>query len=433
MSKQKLLFWFSALILSVLLVGCGNNSGNENTENANVDAREQITINIFQGKVEFRDQFIELAKQYEEENPNVKINFAAVGGGTDYFTSLRSKFSSGDEPEIFSLGGPSELVDYKQYLADVSDTQAASLALEGTLEGISDENGVYGLPFNLEGYGLIYNKRVFEEAGVKPDEILTYEDLKTAVQTVDEQKEELGIDAVFALAGSELWVTGNHLSNVFIAPEFDHDVTKAFESNTLTFEKSEELQKMVDLQNDYAVQPSLSVDYSQQVERYFSLERVAMIQQGNWIFPSVYQMDPEFAENGIGILPIPMEGYEGHLPVGVPNYWVVNKNKDDEVVQASKDFLDWLYTSEVGKETVLTELNFIPAYEGFDESKIADPLSREIYEYSTKGNTVGWVFMGYPNPWGDILGANIQKYIDGQSSWEEVVENSVNEWENMRR
>ncbi|OIJ13629.1 sugar ABC transporter substrate-binding protein [Anaerobacillus alkalilacustris] len=433
MSKQKLLFWFSALILSVLLVGCGNNPKNENTENANVDAREQITINIFQGKVEFRDQFMELAKQYEEENPNVKINFAAVGGGTDYFTSLRSKFSSGDEPEIFSLAGPSELVDYKQYLADVSDTQAASLALEGTLEGISDENGVYGLPFNLEGYGLIYNKRVFEEAGVKPDEILTYEDLKTAVQTIDEQKEELDIDAVFALAGSELWVTGNHLSNVFIAPEFDHDVTKAFESNTLTFEKSEELQKMVDLQNDYAVQPSLSVDYSQQVERYFSLERVAMIQQGNWIFPSVYQMDPEFAENGIGILPIPMEGYEGHLPVGVPNYWVVNKNKDDEVVQASKDFLDWLYTSEVGKETVLTELNFIPAYEGFDESKIADPLSREIYEYSSKGNTVGWVFMGYPNPWGDVLGANIQKYIGGQSSWEEVVEDSVNEWENMRR
>ncbi|WP_332633332.1 ABC transporter substrate-binding protein [Halalkalibacter flavus] len=433
MKKKLLSLCLGSMLMGSLLVGCGGDTESETTESPEAAAgEEQISIDIFQGKVEFRDQFMELARQYEEENPNVSINFAAVGGGSDYFTSLRSRFSAGDEPEIFSLAGPSELADYQQYLADVSDTKAASLALEGTLDGITTEEGVFGLPFNLEGYGLIYNKRIFEEAGIHAEEILTFEDLEAAVQVIDEQKEELDIDAVFALAGSELWVTGNHLANVYIAPEFDNDVLQTYESGSLEFEKSDELQRMVDLQSNYSVQPVLSVDYSQQVERYFSLERVAMIQQGNWIYPSVNEMDPDFAQNGIGILPIPMEGYEGHLPVGVPNYWVVNNNKDPEVVQASKDFLDWLYTSDIGKEAVLTQLNFIPAYEGFDETKIADPLSQTIYEYSSEGNTIGWVFMGYPNPWGDILGANIQEYIAEQISWDQVVENSINEWESMR-
>ncbi|WP_100407650.1 ABC transporter substrate-binding protein [Bacillus solitudinis] len=436
MRKKILSLFLGSMVAGALLVGCGGATGNETIGNEGTESPaegEQISINIFQGKVEFRDQFLELARQYEEENPNVKIDFAAVGGGTDYFTSLRSKFSAGDEPEIFSLAGPSELADYQEYLADVSDTQVASLALEGTLDGITTEEGVFGLPFNLEGYGLIYNKRIFEEAGVNAEEILTYEDLESAVQLIDQQKEELNIDAVFALAGTEKWVTGNHLANVFLAPEFENDVQKAYESDTLSFERSDELQRMVDLQSNYSAQPVLSIDYSQQVEKYFSLERVAMIQQGNWIYPSVHAMDPDFAQNGIGILPIPIEGNEGHLPVGVPNYWVVNNNKDPEVVQASKDFLDWLYTSEIGKEAVLTQLNFIPAYEGFDETKIADPLSQTIYEYSSEGNTIGWVFMGYPSPWGDILGANIQEYIGDQISWDQVVENSVNEWESMRR
>ncbi len=37
-----------------------------------------MTIDIFQGKVEFNKQFKDLAKKYEEENPDVKINITSV-------------------------------------------------------------------------------------------------------------------------------------------------------------------------------------------------------------------------------------------------------------------------------------------------------------------------------------------------------------------
>ncbi|WP_413379871.1 ABC transporter substrate-binding protein [Alkalihalobacillus sp. 1P02AB] len=416
----------SAVAVSgILLAGCssGDSSSNE----------EQITLDIFQGKVEFNQQFNDLARTYEAENPNVKINITSVGGGTDYISSLKTQFSSGNEPDIFSVAAPTESEEFIDYLADLSDTKAAELALEGTLLAVTEGEKVLGLPFNQEGYGLIYNKMIFENAGIDPGAIQTYEDLEEAVVQLDAQKEALDLEAVFAFPARERWVPGSHLSNVYLAPEFEHNVLDTYSAESVEFERNEEFKRMIDLQNEYSIQPTLSLDYSQQVEQYFSLERVAIIQQGNWIYPSVYEMDPDFAENHIGILPIPLEGYEGHLPVGIPNYWAVNNNNEEEVVQAAKDFLDWLYTSETGKDAVLNDFNFIPAYEGYDTEAIVDPLSREIYEYASQGKTIGWVFLGYPTAWSDDhLGSNIQKYISGEMEWVDVVGSAINTWEERR-
>ncbi|WP_233879492.1 ABC transporter substrate-binding protein [Virgibacillus halodenitrificans] len=422
-----------AMIIGLFLAGCSSDDGNENN-NSEAGSGDKVTIDIFQGKVEFKDQFEALAKQYEEKNPEVKINVKTVGGGTDYAPVLKSQFSSGDEPDIFNVTGPQDVIDYKKYLTDMSDTNAAKAAIEGTLATVQDGDKILGLPFNQEGYGLIYNKLIFEEAGINPEEILTYEDLEKAVKKIDSKKDELEIEGVFALPGKEAWVMGDHLANAFLAPEFDHDVMKAFEAETVEFEKGDEMKRFLDLQNDYSVQPVLSLDYSQQVEEYFSLGRVAMIQQGNWVYPSVEQMDPEVAEN-IGVLPIPVEGFEGSIPVGVPNYWAVNNNSDEEVVEASKDFLDWIYTSDEGKEAVLKELKFIPAYEGYDTEKISDPLSQDIYEYASEGKTIGWIFAGYPsNPWGTaVMGANAQQYLAGDMTWEELMKDGIEKWEEKRK
>jgi raffinose/stachyose/melibiose transport system substrate-binding protein len=415
------------LISSALLSGCSFSS----SESSSSDG-DKLSIEIFQGKVEFKDQFEALAEEYEKENPNVDIKITAVGGGSDYAGSLKTKFASGEEPEIFSIAGPTEAANFEQYLSDLSDTKAAELALEGSLDPVTKDGEVHGLPFNQEGYGFIYNKKVFEEAGIDPEEILTYEDLEKAVKEIDSQKDQLGLEAVFAFPGKEKWVPGSHLSNVFLAPEFNQQVLEAYNAESVSFEKGKELQRMVDLQTKYSVKPVLSLDYSQQVEQYFSLQKVAIIQQGNWIYPSVEQMDQEFAENNIGIMPIPVEGSEGKLPVGIPNYWAVNNNSDDEVIQASKDFLDWMYTSEVGKEAVLKDFKFIPAYEGFDTAKIADPISKEIYTYSSNGDTTGWVLLGYPSLWGEYLGGNVQKYLSEKMTWDELEEDSKQKWEDLR-
>lgn len=431
MKKKKFYAKAAAALMTstLILAGCGS------TEQGSSGAaqEDQVTVDIYQFKVEFKNQFETLAEKYEEENPGVNINVETVGGGNDYSASLKTAFSS-EAPDIFNMGGPSDIEDYREYLEDLSGTAAAEAALDGTLTPVSDGEEVLALPYNQEGYGLLYNKTVFEEAGINPDEILTMKDLEAAVAKIDNQKEELGLDAVFALPGTEKWVLGMHLANAYLTPEFDHDALNAFQAETVAFEKGDEMKQFLDLQNEYSVQPVMSIDYSQQVEEYFSLEKVALIQQGNWVYNTLLEMDPEFAENNVGILPIPVEGFEGKIPVGVPNYWAVNAESDDAVVEASKDFLDWMYTSETGKETVLKDFKFIPAYEGYDTSQIADPISREIYNYASEGNTIGWVFSGTPVAWNEeVLAVNMQKYLSEEITWEEVESLSRDVWEESRK
>ncbi|WP_053368486.1 ABC transporter substrate-binding protein [Bacillus sp. FJAT-27245] len=432
--KQKKLFSSLLaifLLFSLVLAGCSSSSSSSKDSDSK---KKDVSIDIFQFKVEFKDQFEAVAKKYEKENKGVKINITTVGGGEDYGAALRSKFASGKEPAIYNVGGPQDVEDWKSKLADLSDTKAAEAALEGTLDGVTVDGKVMGLPYNQEGYGLIYNKAIFEKAGINPDDIKSFAALEEAVKTLDSKKKELGLQAVFALPAKETWVTGLHLSNAFLAGEFDGNVLKAFEAKNVDFTYGDSFKKVLDLQNEYSAQPVVSLDYSKQVEELFSLQKVALIQQGNWVYGSIAGIDQEFADNGIGLLPIPVEGYkEDSIPVGIPMYWGVNSNKDEATIKEAKKFLDWLYTSDEGKETVLNDFKFIPAYSGYDSSKISDPLAKDIYKYAEEGKTIGWTFMGYPTGWGqDTLGIEIQKYVSGKANWDDVVKTSKEAWEKAR-
>jgi raffinose/stachyose/melibiose transport system substrate-binding protein len=428
---------FPAVLSLGLLVGgglAGCSSGDEKASGDKGKDGEQVTVDIFQFKVEFKDQFEDLAKAYEEANKNVDINITTVGGGEDYGAALKSKFASGNEPTIYNVGGPQDVEDWKEKLADLSETKAAKAALKGTLEGVTKDEKILGLPYNQEGYGFIYNKGIFEKAGIDPKSITSFKALEEAVKTLDSKKKDLGLTSVFALPAKETWVTGLHLSNVFLAPEFDQNVINAFESKEVKFEHGDAFKKILDLQNEYSDQPTVSLDYAKQVEELFSTGKAAIIQQGNWVSGSIAGIDEELASSGVGILPIPVEGYkEDSIPVGVPMYWAVNSNKDEKEVAAAKEFLDWLYTSEEGKTAVIEDFKFIPAYDGFDAGKISDPLAKEIYQYSQDGKTLAWTFMGYPTGWGqEKLGVNIQKYVSGEMKWDELVEESSKAWSDAR-
>lgn len=437
MNKKALTTSFLSIILifSIFMSGCSSESSLTEKEGKNNEKGENVTLDIFQFKVEFKDQFEELAEKYKKENSNVTININTVGGGENYGSALKSKFASGKEPAIFNIGGPQDVKDWRDSLADLSDTEAAGKALEGTLDGVTADGKVLGLPFNQEGYGFLYNKEIFKKAGIKGEEIKDLKSLEAAIKTLDSKKKDLDIEAVFALPGKEKWVTGLHLANTFIAPEFDGNVIKAFEAKNIDFKYGDAFKKILDLQNKYSVQPTLSLDYPQQVEELFSFGKVAIIQQGNWVYNSIADIDEEFAANHVGLLPIPVEGYaEDHVPVGVPMYWGINSNQDEKVVKEAKKFIDWMYTSEAGKEAVLNDFKFIPAYDGYDSSKISDPLSKAVYEYSTAGKTIGWTFMGFPTGWGENeLGVNIQKYLSGEADWNELVTDSKKKWAESRK
>ena len=428
---KKLLIYVLSVLAIVALTACGGKKEAATPESA---PAEPVTIDIYQFKVEIAEAFDELAKEYMAENPNVTINIETVGGGADYGASLRAKMASGNEPTIFNVGGPQDVYDWKDKLADLSDVPVVKQAFDGATAGVTMDGKVYGIPFTQEGYGFIYNAEILKKAGINPDEIRSFAKLEEAVKKLDAKKAELGLDAVFALAGKETWVTGLHFTNTALSPEFEN-VFNAFNAKKVDFKYSEGMKKLFDLQVNYAKKPVNSVDYSTQVEKLFSLGKVAFMQQGNWTMGAIKGIDEELAAN-IGFLPMPIVGAkEDCIPVGIPMYWTVNSKKDAKTQAAAKAFLNWMYTSEKGKDAIINKFGFIPPFKGFDSPDLQpkDALAKDIMKYASAGKTIPWVFMGYPSGWGmEKIGVDLQKYVDGKLTWDQLIENGKKSWEETR-
>ncbi len=270
----------------------------EDNSKDTTDKKEQpkVTVDIFQFKVEAKEALEAAADEYTKQNPNVTFKINTVGGGDDYGASLKAVFASGKEPTIYNIGGLQDAYDWADNLEDLSNEPWVDLAFSGTLDSVSIDGKVVGLPFNQEGYGLIYNKAIFDKAGIDPATITSFKALEEAVKKLDSMKDELELKAVFAFPAKETWVTGLHLANVQFANEFS-SVNEAYEAKSIDMPYADAFKKLLDLQADYSYMPdgtkgSLNaVDYSTQVEEMFSIGRVALIQQGNWAYGSVAGID----------------------------------------------------------------------------------------------------------------------------------------------
>lgn len=101
---------------------------------------------------------------------------------------------------------------------------------------------------------------------------------------------------------------------------------------------------------------------------------------------------------------------------------------------AAKDFINWLYTSDEGKNFVVNKFHFIPPLSGYEDVRPEDALGAAVLEYSESDKVIPWVFMGYPTGWGeDILGMNIQVYLAGGTSWDDMLKTCIEEWETARQ
>ena len=414
------------LMLSVLFLSACSQ------QTSGVSDGGKITLELFNQKPEITAQLQTLASDYEAEHQNTHIVITTIGSGGGS-AGLQSKFTSGNPPAIMMLGGLSEIDRYQDTLAPMDDLEMTDTILPNLLAGGEVGDKLLALPMSIEGFGFMYNKDIFAKAGINADDIQTYADFVEAVESLDQQKDELGLQAVFGFSGGEDYIV-NQFSVDFTSPEFQQDIQSAYNTDQLKWTYGEQMHKYTDLINQYNVQPILTVDYSRSVEQLFVNDKVAMVHQGNWIVPTLNGLDENFVSDKLGILPVFGENDDtGRLVAGAPWYWGVNKEMPDEVVAAAKDFLDYVYLSDKGQEVILDEMQMIPPQEGYDVDQITDPVSQDIYESMLAGENAAMMHKAYPDGWFQLsLYPEFQRYLDGKSTWEEFLESTSQSWQEMR-
>lgn len=424
--KKKLLVTAVALS-AVIFAGCSQKEGK-------TESGGSTTISVFNIKTETAEQMDKLVKDFEKANPKIKVNMTTVGGGTDATAALQAKFSSGDEPSLFTIGGLSDVKTWKHTLVDLKDTKLAGLAIEKTLEGATADGKVYGVPMNIEGYGWLVNKEIFKKAGVPIDTIKSYDDFKKAVETLDAKKSDLGLKSVFAYSGGETWVSGQFSSN-FIAPEFNNSLQETYDAKTLALTYGDKMKNYLDLAIKYNASPLQSMDYSTSVEELFASEKVAVIHQGNWIVPTLNSLDKNFAKDKLGIIPMFVaDETDGKIVAGPAWYWAVNSKKSKAEVAASEKFIEYMYTDKNAMKQIVDDFQFIPAYTNFSSDDIKDPLSKEIYTYLSDKKTVPWVHNAYPDGFAEnVVGVQVQAYAADKTDWPKFTKTITDTWAEKRK
>ncbi len=460
---KKVLSLLLVMAMMVAIVGCTSKEASTDTTGATTETKEtatetetteeaaevaeaeEVEVNIFQFKVEIVEALENAIELYKDVAPHVTINLQTVGGGDDYGAALRAQVQSGNEPTIFNVGGPQDVEDWMSKLAPLNDAPWADKVLDGVTSGVTVDGNVYGLPYNIEGYGLAYNKAIFEAAGIDASAINSYDSLDSALATLKTMIDagDLAdrfplLEAPVAYAAKETWVTGLHSSNMVFSNEFTSSI-ETFNAPTIEFKNAEGFKAYLDLMAKYSkhaddTEGMIGVDYSTQVDEGIAIERVAVIQQGNWIYGGVKAVDETVADN-LGFLPMPFKGSrEDSIAVGVPMYWSVNLDSEESSQAAAIDFLNWLYTSVEGKQIIVNEMFFIPPLSGYDDVQPADPLAKDILAFAGDGKAMPWVFMGYPTDWGmGVLGDGIQKYYAGIIGFETMIDEVKAAWADSRK
>lgn len=427
----------SAVMSTVALTGCTSSSDDQASDNS------QGSVYYLNFKPESEEQWKKIAEDYEKET-GVKVKVVTAASGT-YEQTLKSEVAKKDAPTLFQINGPVGYESWKEYCLDLKDTNLYSHLLNQDM-AVKDGDGVYGIPYVEEGYGIIYNQAIMDKYfaldGAKAksiDEINNFSKLKAVVEDMQSKKDQLGIDGVFAstsLTPGEDWRWQTHLANLPVYYEYkDKDVKDLDE---IEFTYSDNFKNIFDLYiNNSTCEPALlgSKTVSDSMAE-FALGKAAMVQNGNWGWSQIAKVDGNTVkEDDVKFMPI-YTGVEGEekqgLCIGTENYFSINSKASEADQKASIEFVEWLFTSETGKNHVTNELGFIAPFDTFEDSEVPqDPLAKEVLKYLSNDDlyNVDWNFTTFPSQtFKDNFGAALLEYCNGNMKWEDVKKLVIEEW-----
>ncbi len=199
---KKALSLVLAGILTMSTVGCGNtaqnasvqetkasteqSTGEENvsvTKEAGEEAVE-ITYANFNASGGNEETLQKMYEAFQKEYPNIKVNIETIGYD-DYFTQMQTRVAGGTAPDCYELN----IENFAAYankgaLAEITGIDTAAYN-QTALQAFNVNGKQYGVPGNFSNVVLIYNKDLFDKAGMSyPTNEWTWEDAQKAAEAI---------------------------------------------------------------------------------------------------------------------------------------------------------------------------------------------------------------------------------------------------------
>ena len=382
-------------------------------------------------KPEIKDQFLAAVDDYNKSQNCYTVKSIAGDRSLTFLQNVTPMYAAKNAPTImYTL---QEIPDMADKVINWNGQRLTKLAPKGLLAAANIGGKQVGVPSTAEAFGLLYNKKVLDAAGVDPSTIKTRADLEAAFKTLEAK----GYNAVHFSA--IWWSLGAHFTNIFHASAGKthearlavldglSDGTKSLSSDP-TFKNWLATFDLLKKYNKSKVNLT-DTEYDASIAD-LSGGKYGFLFQGNWTEPNLLQAS---ATTNFGIMPLPIsndaKSYgNDSIPVGVPGYFMVDATQSSAAQQKGAiDFLTWLYTSAAGQHHVSDPttktgggMGFIPVYGNWNVPPTTF-MSKEIAKYVAANKTLEWINTYYPAGLQEAVGkVSMQQYFTDKISSAEL-------------
>jgi multiple sugar transport system substrate-binding protein len=352
-------------VLAVVLAACGGggDSSSGPTEIAVWHGYQDTEGEVFKGLID----------QYNKDHPDVKVSELYSSNDLvlqKVLTAVRGN-SAPDVAYMFGSWSPNiakipQVVDMKDEVSKPDWKWDDFYQAERDATKVGDK--VVGVPALVDNLAIVYNKKLFADAGVAPPTPdWTWDDFRAAAaKLTDPAKGQFGW--LIPADGSEdtvwhyipmLWEAGGNI----LTP----DNTKA------AFNSEAGVKALTTLQQMAVDDKSLYLDTTNENgPKLMNSGKIAMLVTGPWDLSSLSDID-----YGVQVMPTYAGSNGGHQTIAGPDNWVVFNNGDKRK-QAAIDFVKWLTAPEQVKAFSLGTGDLPIRASVGDDKSVLDELNKNV-------------------------------------------------------
>jgi raffinose/stachyose/melibiose transport system substrate-binding protein len=348
---------------------------------------------------------------------NVEIELYETSSPGD---TLAKKYAAGEAPTvaIVDLANVRDL--YAEKLVDLSNETWVPLG--GKELGAVMKDKVYGMPFTIEGTGLLYNKTAIEKIIGKtfvPTEYATLDAFKALCAEL--QKGGMKYPVVlnsedWSVNKTYQWIYAYQDGTINGAIQF----LKAVHDGKTTFEDNAIFQGVMDTYNYFTSininqADPLAADYDLNAS-YVAEGEAAFWLNGTWAWPDFAPFAVAGMEYGICAYPINgAPAIQGKAFGAATKFIMIDKvNSSEDQKKAAKMLLNWLVFTKQGQDCLVSQCEVVPAFSNITLEP-TNPFNVSLKKLINEGLLAEGVTYA-PSDHRSVLAAPLQAYLAGKNT-----------------
>ncbi|MCH0539100.1 extracellular solute-binding protein [Streptomyces sp. MUM 203J] len=408
----------TALVASLALAAtaCGGGSGDGDKA---ADGPVTITWWDTSDATNEAPTYKKLIEKFEKANKDIKVTYQNVP-----FAEAEQKYKTaaqaGKAPDVLraDVGWTAGLAELK-YLAPLDGTPAVKEIgsfNQGLVEGAKVDGKLYGVPQVTDALALLYNKEIFEKAGVKTPPT-TWDELSKAAKTI---KDKTGVDGIYLNPDS-------YFALPFLYGEGGMMVDPANKKITVNDAAGQKAtQTIVDMIKDgVAVKPDYTDGYNN-MQAAFKDGKVAMVINGPWSTADDLSGKAFKNKDNLGIASVPA-GSSGKAgtPTGGHNLTVYN-GSDAAHKAAAQKFVAFM-TSAESQEFASLGTGVLPTRDdAYTVEVVADPV-RAAFKNVLTDSTPRPAVAGVSDMFAEWTKQHVE-ILKGNASVEKGLDTTADKW-----